>query len=106
MANLCAALHEISRRPVGVDEIPYEAFVDPLGYVRWDPNFLDAYPDLTPLKTGICFAGRFGLSVTDWGYRASAGTPAATHSQLMVEIAGCRCRFCSLSWAIQAQRPR
>jgi hypothetical protein len=50
MRNLCAALHEISRRPVGVDEIPYEAFLDPIGHMRWNPNLLDAYPDLNPLK--------------------------------------------------------
>ena len=50
MANLSAALHEINRRPVGIDEIPYEAFVDPLGHLRWNPNLLDAYPDLNPLR--------------------------------------------------------
>jgi hypothetical protein len=51
MRNLCAALHEISRRPVGIDEIPYEAFLDPIGHMRWNPSLLDAYPDLNPLKT-------------------------------------------------------
>lgn len=51
MKNLSAVLHEIRHRSVGIDQIPYEAYTDPLGYVRWDPNFLDAYPDLNPLKT-------------------------------------------------------
>ncbi len=51
LTNISAALHEISRRPVGIDEIPYEAFLDPIGHMRWNPNLLDAYPDLNPLKT-------------------------------------------------------
>jgi len=51
MKNLSAGLREISRRPVGVDGFPYEAFLDPLSYMRWNPNLLDAYPDLNPLKT-------------------------------------------------------
>ena len=51
LANLRAALHEINRRPVGVDGFPFEAFVDPLAYLRWNPDLLDAYPDLKPLKT-------------------------------------------------------
>jgi hypothetical protein len=51
LKNVSAALHEISRRPVGIDEFPYEAFLDPIGHVRWNPNLLDAYPELNPLKT-------------------------------------------------------
>lgn len=51
MRNLAAALHEIKHRPVGIDQIPYEAYIDPLGYLRWDPNLLDAHPDLNPLRT-------------------------------------------------------
>jgi len=51
MANLSAVLHEINRRPVGVDGIPYEAYVDPLAYVRWDPNLLNFCPNLDPLRT-------------------------------------------------------
>jgi hypothetical protein len=49
--NLTAALREINRRPVGIDGIPFEAFRDPIGHLRWNANFLDAYPDLNPLKT-------------------------------------------------------
>jgi hypothetical protein len=51
LKNLSAVLHEIKHGSVGIDEIPYEAFIDPLGYVRWNPHFLDAYPELSPLKT-------------------------------------------------------
>ena len=51
LKNLSAGLHEISRRPVGIDKIPYEAFLDPIGHMRWNPNILDAYPELNPLKT-------------------------------------------------------
>jgi hypothetical protein len=51
MKNLSAGLHEISRRPVGIDKIPYEAFLDPIGHMRWNPNLLNAHPDLNPLKT-------------------------------------------------------
>jgi Reverse transcriptase (RNA-dependent DNA polymerase) len=51
MVNLRAALHQINRRPVGVDGIPFEAFLDPIGYLRWNPNLLDAYPDLNPVRT-------------------------------------------------------
>lgn len=51
MKNLTAALHEVSRRPVAADGFPYEAFVDPIGYSRWDPNVLEAYPGLDPMKT-------------------------------------------------------
>ena len=51
MKNLSAVLHEIKHRPVGIDQIPYEAYVDPLGYLRWDPNLLNFCPDLDPLRT-------------------------------------------------------
>ncbi|HEX5413950.1 MAG TPA: reverse transcriptase/maturase family protein [Terriglobia bacterium] len=44
------ALAEISHRPVGADGIPYEAYVDPKGYLRWNPNLLDRYPDLDPMR--------------------------------------------------------
>ena len=51
MPNLAGALQEISRRPVGCDGLRVEAFQDPLGYLRWDPNLLDLYPELRPLET-------------------------------------------------------
>jgi hypothetical protein len=50
LKNLNHALAEISRRVVGIDGFPYEAFAQPRDYFRWDPNILDSYPDL-PIKT-------------------------------------------------------
>jgi hypothetical protein len=50
MANLRAALSEISRRSAGIDCLPYEAYSQPREYVRWNPNLLDAYPDGDPLR--------------------------------------------------------
>jgi reverse transcriptase-like protein len=48
MSNLLAARSEINRRPVGVDGFPYEAYVNPRDYARWDPNLLLAY-DCDPM---------------------------------------------------------
>ena len=51
MRNLSRALKEISRRHVGSDGFHYEGYIDPLGYVRRNANFVLAYPKLEPLKT-------------------------------------------------------
>jgi len=50
MPNLIKALSEVNRRPVGCDGIRWEGFGEPLAYLRWNPNFLDLFPDLQPLK--------------------------------------------------------
>lgn len=48
--NLTAALREINPRPVGVDGIRREGFVQPLSYSRWNPDILLVFPDLRPLE--------------------------------------------------------
>ncbi len=49
MQNLVTALGQISRRPVGVDGLPYQAYAAPRDYLPLNPNLLDAYPDLNPM---------------------------------------------------------
>jgi hypothetical protein len=48
--NLQAALGEISRRAVGLDGLPFEAYADPIAHLRWNPDLLAAHPDLSPLE--------------------------------------------------------
>ena len=42
-------MNEMNRRPVGIDEFPWESFTRPIAYARWNPNFRFAYPELKPL---------------------------------------------------------
>ena len=49
MPNLMRALCEINRRPIGVDGIPWEAFVNPRAYALWNPHFLEEF-GLKPLR--------------------------------------------------------
>lgn len=49
MKNLMAALSEINRRPSAAGGFPYEAYVRPLEYGRWDPNLFQAY-DVPPMQ--------------------------------------------------------
>jgi len=51
LKNLAGASEEINPRRRGIDGFPLAAFTDPLGYLRWDPNLLDQFPDLSPLKS-------------------------------------------------------
>lgn len=59
LKNLNAALQELNRRPVGRDGIPHVAYVDPLGYSRWNPNILHAIPNfqnpLESIQEGILY---------------------------------------------------
>jgi len=51
LKNVNAALRELNRRPVGIDGIPHVAYVDPLGYSRWNPDILGNIPNFhNPLE--------------------------------------------------------
>lgn len=50
LKNLTHALAEISSKPVGADGIPFTAYEDPKGYLRWNPHLLDKYPELNPVR--------------------------------------------------------
>jgi len=50
MKNLQKAYQSINHRPTGIDEVPYSAVADPIGFLRWGPNFLCQYPELSILK--------------------------------------------------------
>jgi hypothetical protein len=49
MKNLLAALGEINRRVRPGHGFPFEAYVSPCEYARWDPNIFSVY-DIPPMK--------------------------------------------------------
>jgi hypothetical protein len=49
MKNLLAARDEINRRSGPAGGFPFEAYVNPLEYARWDPNIFLAY-DIPPMQ--------------------------------------------------------
>ena len=51
MTNLAVVLAEINRKPLGIDGFPWESYLRPIAYSRWNPRFRWAYPQLDPLRT-------------------------------------------------------
>jgi len=51
MKSLLGAYKDLNRRPVGIDGVPYAAVADPLGFLRWNSNFVHQYPELSVLKS-------------------------------------------------------
>ena len=49
MPNLIEALHEINRKPIGVDGVPWEAFLNPRAFALWAPHFLEEF-GLEPMR--------------------------------------------------------
>ena len=49
MPNLMKALHEINRKPIGLDGVPWEAFLNPRAFALWAPHFLEEF-GLEPMR--------------------------------------------------------
>jgi hypothetical protein len=50
MRNIEAARREINRKAVGIDGIEFEAYVDPVGSARWNPDLLALSPQLELIR--------------------------------------------------------